>query len=227
MARILVYNNDTNRMETYYRGESEAMPYVTNRTLTVREFKGSSGSNILWTEKRVMQAWNSQRYLFGAPIDVGFAFKRPYEGGHGNQSQHYAGTAFDVGQRMQVTQRNRLRNSILSSGVWSYVEPASLTPTWIHMDKRKGTPACSTGGFPLIRQGSRGAYVCVAQDNLNTLGYRTGGLDGVFGQQTYNAVKAYQKSVGLAVDGIIGCNTWRSLQESVVGTGKTSTTITS
>ena len=215
MARILVYNNDTNRMETYYRGESEAMPYVTNRTLTVREFKGSSGSNILWTEKRVMQAWNSQRYLFGAPIDVGFAFKRPYEGGHGNQSQHYAGTAFDVGQRMQVTQRNRLRNSILSSGVWSYVEPASLTPTWIHMDKRRGTPACSTGGFPLIRQGSRG------------LGYRTGGLDGVFGQQTYNAVRAYQKSVGLAVDGIIGCNTWRSLQESVVGTGKTSTTITS
>ena len=79
----------------------------------------------------------------------------------------------------------------------------------------------------MIRQGSRGAYVCVAQDNLNTLGYRTGGLDGVFGQQTYNAVKAYQKSVGLAVDGIIGCNTWRSLQESVVGTGKTSTTITS
>jgi hypothetical protein len=27
MAKILVYNNDNNRMETYYRGESEAMPY--------------------------------------------------------------------------------------------------------------------------------------------------------------------------------------------------------
>jgi len=64
MARILVYNNDTNRMETYYRGLEEAMPYITNRTLTVREFRGSSSSNILWTEKRVMQAWNSQRYIF-------------------------------------------------------------------------------------------------------------------------------------------------------------------
>ena len=64
MARILVYNNDTNRMETYYRGLTEAMPYITNRTLTVREFRGSSDSNVLWTEKRVMQAWNSQRYLF-------------------------------------------------------------------------------------------------------------------------------------------------------------------
>lgn len=64
MARILVYNNDTNRMETYYRGESEAMPYITNKTLTVREFRGSSSSNVLWTEKRVIQSWNSQRYLF-------------------------------------------------------------------------------------------------------------------------------------------------------------------
>lgn len=67
MARILVYNNDTNRMETYYRGLTESMPYITNRTLTVREFRGSSDSNVFWTEKRVMQAWNSQRYLFRKP----------------------------------------------------------------------------------------------------------------------------------------------------------------
>ena len=79
MAKIIVFNNDTDRMETYYRGLSEAMPYNANRTLTVREFRGSSNSNVLWTEKRVMQAWNSQRYVFGAPIPVGFAFKRPYE----------------------------------------------------------------------------------------------------------------------------------------------------
>ncbi len=227
MAKIIVYNNSTDRMETYYRGESQSMPYNANGTLLVREFRGASNSSTLWTTKNTMLSWNSQRYLFGAPIDVGFAFKRPYEGGHGNQSQHYAGTAFDVGQRMSNVQRNRLRNSAIGSGVWSYVEPASLTPTWVHFDKRRGSPACSTGGYPLIRQGSRGAYVCIAQDNLNTLGYRTGGLDGVFGTQTRNAVLQYQRSVGLAADGIIGCNTWRSLQESVVGTGKTSTTINS
>ena len=86
MAKIKVYNNDTNRMETYYRGEKEAMPYVTNRTLTVGEFRGSSKSQTLWTEKRCMQAWNSQRYAFGGPIPVGYAFKRPWEGGHSNFS---------------------------------------------------------------------------------------------------------------------------------------------
>ena len=67
--------------------------------------------------------------------------------------------------------------------------------------------------------------MCIAQDDLNTLGYKTGGLDGVFGRQTVNAVKQYQSSRGLLADGIVGCNTWRSLQENVVGTGKTSTTI--
>ena len=27
MAKIIVYNNSTDRMETYYRGESQSMPY--------------------------------------------------------------------------------------------------------------------------------------------------------------------------------------------------------
>ena len=225
MAKILVYNQDTKRMESFIRNEDSAMPYNTNRTLKVKEFRGASKSNILWTDKRTMQAWNSQRYIYGAPISVGFAFKRPYEGGHGDQSQHYAGTAFDVGQNLTDARRAVLRNSARNSGVWSYVEPASLSPTWVHFDRRFGTPACSTGGYPIVRRGSKGNYVFIAQDDLNTLGFRTGGLDGVFGTQTYNAVRSYQASRGLSVDGIIGCNTWRSLQENVVGTGKTSTTI--
>lgn len=225
MAKILVFNNDTNRMETYYRGENQAMPYVTNSTLTVGEFRGSSKSQTLWTEKRAMQSWNSQRYLYGAPIPVGYAFRRPWEGGHSNQSQHYAGVAFDVGQRLSNSQRNIIRNVAISSGVWSYVEPASFTPTWVHFDKRRGTPACGGSGYPIIKEGNRGVYVLIAQDDLNTLGYTTGGLDGIFGPKTKEAVRRYQQSRGLSVDGIIGCNTWRSLQEDVVGTGRTSTTI--
>ena len=136
MAKILVFNNDSDRMETYYRGESEAMPYNTGRTLTVREFRGSSGSPTLWTTKRSMQSWNSQRFLWGGPIPVGFAFKRPWEGGHSNQSQHYAGVAFDVAQGWTNERRALLRNSARTSGVWSYVEPVSITPTWVHFDKR-------------------------------------------------------------------------------------------
>ena len=67
MARILVYNNDTNRMETYIRGENESMPYNTNGTLRVREFRGSSRSNILWTTRNTMRAWNSKNEADALP----------------------------------------------------------------------------------------------------------------------------------------------------------------
>ena len=128
MAKILVYNNDSNRMQTFYRELSQAMPYNSGGTLTVREFRGSSNSNILWTDLRCMEAWNSFRYLYGRGIFVGYAFKRPWEGGHGTLSQHYAGLAFDVGQNLTTSGRTYMRNLAIQSGIWNYVEPASLTP---------------------------------------------------------------------------------------------------
>lgn len=225
MPKIIVYNNDTDKMEVYYRDISERMPYNVDRTLTVREFKGASSSNTLWTTKRTMTSWNAQRALYGAPIPVGYAFRRSWEGGHAGQSQHYAGTAFDVGQRWTNREREILRTSAKNSGLWSYVEPVSISPTWVHFDRRQSLPACSSGGYPLIKRGSLSVYVLIAQDDLNTLGYGTRGLDGIFGTGTYNAVRMYQASRGLSVDGIIGCNTWRSLQENVIGTGRTTTTI--
>lgn len=218
MAKILVYNNNANRMETYYKGLSEAMPYNSNRTLTVREFQGSSNSNIMWTDLRTMESWNSLRYLYGRPIYVGFAFKRCWQGGHSNLSQHYAGTAFDAAQTATEEQRAIIRN--LARQVWNYVEPESLTPRWVHFDDR-----WVASGYPNTRNGSRGIYVCVAQDALTTLGYNTGGLDGVFGSRTLESVRSYQRQKGLSVDGIIGPNTWRSLMADVVGKGPTDTTV--
>lgn len=141
------------------------------------------------------------------------------------QSQHYAGTAFDVAQGWTNARRAALRTSAINSGVWSYIEPVSISPTWVHFDRRQKPPACSTGGYPTLRQGSLNVYVLILQDGLNTLGFTTGGLDGIFGNRTLNAVKAYQTSRGLASDGIVGCNTWRSIQENVIGTGRTSTTL--
>lgn len=214
MAKILVYNNNSNRMEIYYRDLNDAMPYITNRTLKVGEFRGASESDILWTDRRCMLAWNSFRYIYGKPIFVGFAFRRPYEGGHGLLSQHYAGLAFDVGQNLNANERNSMRNLAISSGIWNYVEPVSLTPRWVHFDERQ-----VASGYPIIRYMSRGVYVCVAQDALIFLGYDTGGLDGIFGRKTESSVKEYQRTRGLVVDGIIGPATWKMLMEEVVGKG--------
>lgn len=67
--------------------------------------------------------------------------------------------------------------------------------------------------------------MCVAQDALTTLGYNTGGLDGIFGGNTENAVKGYQARKSISIDGIIGPITWRNLMADVVGKGMTNTTI--
>ena len=133
-------------------------------------------------------------------------------------SQHYAGTAFDAAQTATATQRATIRN--LASQVFVYVEPANLTPTWVHFDDR-----WIASGYPTTSRGSKGNYVCVAQDALTTLGYNTGGLDGVFGANTENAVRQYQTRKGLSSDGIIGIITWRNLMADVVGKGPSSTTV--
>ena len=42
----------------------------------------------------------------------------------------------------------------------------------------------------MLRRGSVSNYVLIAQDDLNTLGFSTNGLDGIFGAGTQNAVIA-------------------------------------
>ena len=219
MAIILVFNNQANRMETYYKGEDEAMPYNRNGTLRIREFRGSSTSNILWTDRRTMESWNNFRTLYGRSIYVGFAFKRCWEGGHGTLSQHYAGVAFDVAQNLNDQGRNYMRNLAQASGNWRYVDPAYLTPRWVHFDDR-----WIASGYPLTQQGSKGIYVLIAQDALQTLGFDTGGLDGVFGAKTRTSVITYQANNGLSQDGKIGNITWNSLMSEVVGRGPSGTT---
>lgn len=225
MAKVLIYNNEKNRMESYEKGENDSMPYITGRSMTVGEFRGSSKSQVLWSDKNTMETWNSFRSYYGKPIFIGYAFKRIWEGGHGKQSQHYAGVSFDTGQNLSASDRNRLYNSAVSFGRWSYVEPKSLTPTWVHFDKRYGTPACSSGGYPTLKQGDKGIYVLILQDALNALGFSTKSLDGIFGGNTLNAVKQFQSSNGLTADGVVGCGTWRSLTNKAVKIGRTSTVI--
>jgi hypothetical protein len=224
LPKILVYNHVANRMETYYRGLLEPMPYVTGRTMTVGEFRAYSRSNVLWTDRRTIQAWNAFRRGWGRSIFIGYAFKRIWEGGHSGQSQHYAGVALDLGQTLSGTERNRLRTYAINSGLWSYVEPASLTPRWVHVDKRVGAPACASGGYPALGLGSKGVYVCILQDALNVLGFTSTNIDGVFGSGTRRAVINFQRQWGIPQSGRADCATWIRLTSQAVGRGRTPTT---
>ena len=155
MAKIFVYDAYTNRMLTYNLTENDVMPYAYGTSLRVKEFRGSSNSAVLWTTTAAMEAWNLTRRSYGKGIYVGYAFKRIWEGGHGTRSQHYAGVAFDVGQNTTAAARRQIWNAASKTGAWGYVEPLSMTPTWVHFDRRYGVPACNgtTAGYPTLRRG--------------------------------------------------------------------------
>ncbi|MCM8899788.1 peptidoglycan-binding protein [Caldicoprobacter algeriensis] len=68
---------------------------------------------------------------------------------------------------------------------------------------QNATPPITT----TLRLGSRGSQVVTLQRRLNELGYNCGAADGVFGSRTRQAVMAFQRDNGLAVDGIVGPKT--------------------
>ena len=68
-----------------------------------------------------------------------------------------------------------------------------------------------------IRRGDTGPEVAECQLDLIALGYDLSpyGADGKFGKKTEDAVKAFQGSVGLKQDGVVGKQTWAALDEAV------------
>ena len=68
--------------------------------------------------------------------------------------------------------------------------------------------------MPMLYRGCTGDAVKTLQDKLNTLGYNSGNVDGIFGAKTYAAVTAFQKANNLGVDGIVGKLTWAKLYDA-------------
>jgi peptidoglycan hydrolase-like protein with peptidoglycan-binding domain len=68
-----------------------------------------------------------------------------------------------------------------------------------------------------LSRGMNGSEVERLQTDLSALGYQLGpsGIDGIFGEYTENAVKAFQKDNNLAVDGIVGAQTGPKLGAAI------------
>lgn len=67
------------------------------------------------------------------------------------------------------------------------------------------------GKYVLSYYGSRGDEVKQIQTRLKNWGYYKGNIDGIYGYQTYQAVRLFQQKNGLKVDGIAGPETLAAL----------------
>ena len=78
-------------------------------------------------------------------------------------------------------------------------------------EKAAAAEAAKLAEMPMVRMGDSGDAVMTLQTELNAQGYNCGEADGVFGQNTLNAVKAFQTAKGLTADGVVGELTWTEL----------------
>jgi TP901 family phage tail tape measure protein len=114
-----------------------------------------------------------------------------------------------------VTSWNQLIAALQSAGI-AYNDISGLLGT---SAATLGVTTGTTGGttstedsivsdaISTLKKGSTGEDVKSLQRALIALGYSAGSIDGIFGSKTLAAVKAFQKAVGISVDGIVGKNT--------------------
>ena len=69
----------------------------------------------------------------------------------------------------------------------------------------------ATASAATYRQGDRGSGVTTIQTKLKNWGYYNGAVDGIFGSQTSEAVRYFQRKNGLTADGVVGSATQAAL----------------
>ena len=79
----------------------------------------------------------------------------------------------------------------------------------------------------LSKYGSRGEEVRTIQTKLKRWGYYSGGIDGIYGTKTMNAVKYFQRKNGLTADGIAGTQTLKAMGIMNSSSTSTSTSVNS
>jgi peptidoglycan hydrolase-like protein with peptidoglycan-binding domain/uncharacterized protein YgiM (DUF1202 family) len=111
------------------------------------------------------------------------------------------------------------RSVKLKSGTTGYIRD-DLMRIYTKAEKKAyedaQNPPPPPGGLPeatykTLRKGSSGAAVKALQTKLKEKGFYSGSISGNYGTDTVEAVKAFQRSKNLAVDGIAGSSTQHAL----------------
>ena len=184
--RILVYNDQTQTMETWQRDCGEDMPYTRCGHLTVGMFRqGSQSRTLVWSTRRFLRAVDQLAARSPARLKLSRAFERGWSGA---------------------------QPMIEDTGVFDYVSGLDQNPNQLHVHQRN--EMCSDFvPFAQIRKGSILTEVCVAQDVLWALGYEIPQIHGMFDEPLKRAVCAFQCDRQLKVDGVIGAQTWQALMK--------------
>jgi len=125
--------------------------------------------------------------------------------------------AWSGGQLHPGVQLYQYSNGVQLGGVSTDLDRAFTDPGWWRPGGEPVNPVpAPVGGVshvPLTKNGDKGVNVAIIQTLLNVAGFGPLTIDGVFGSNTLNAVRAFQQKAGLTADGVVGSNTWDALSK--------------
>ena len=192
----------------------------------VREFRSRDGADEILIDEKLVILLQKLRDKFGV-INISSAYRtKSYNkkvGGVSN-SQHLYGLAADItiADNSKLEEAGRYAEKLGFTGIGL----DSKYQKFIHVDTRKsksffryrsdGSTYSVKTFFETVKPGSKGDCVKLLQEKLSNLGFRGADnkkliCDGVFGKNTEFALKNFQKSKGLAADGIAGPKTWAEI----------------
>lgn len=125
-----------------------------------------------------------------------------------------SGNVIDTVVEVQTWLNNAYRSGLTRDGLYGSVTKCALvkalqTALGVEADGIYG--AKTNAAVKVLRKGDKGTLVKILQAFLVCNGYKAAYVDGDFGKGTYDSLIAYQRRMGLLVDGEAGRETFRTL----------------
>ena len=209
------YIEVSNGVETYSKAKQGDLTFTIDgkpSNFKVREFACNDGSDEILIDGNLVRYLQRERELYGA-TSITSGYRTPsYNAKIGGvpNSQHVYGKASDTicknGSPLEVAMTAEamgMGGIGLYSG-FTHIDTRSGKSRW---DQRSGRQVGVSTFFQTIKYGSTGEYVKIAQRKLGV------SIDGIFGNNTKNAVIAFQDNKNLVADGIVGKLTWTELMK--------------
>ena len=205
-------------VKTYYLSKSKDAKLSTN--FTVKEFASHDGADTVLIDDKLVNILQKVRDHFRKPVTVSSGFRTAtYNAsiGGSSKSYHVKGQAADIKVKgvnpvivgMYVESLNAGGIGLYSyyDGGFVHVDTREIKYRWLCVVKN-GTNQEISKILPNLQVGGR----YNTTNGVSLLQRRLGvSQSGTFGTATQVAVKNFQKSSGLKVDGIVGVKTWTDL----------------
>ena len=199
-------------IKKYSLSKDKALKLSENFKLS--EFACADKSDEVFVSHELVGVLQKVRDHFGKPVVITSAYRTPSHnkkvGGTSN-SRHLTGEAADfVVKGISPAKVGYYLEKLGVSGIGIYVSSGFVHADVRNRGKWRGLIFSDREEnlkkyFPTVQAGSRGNSVRLLQSLLKIE------ADGIFGKQTREAVKKYQKENNLDADAIVGPLTWQSL----------------